>query len=193
MGSAPYRVLHLIRSCDRRGAELFAARLAIYLQGEVLENAICSLYSSPHDPGTVFPPAIRVFAMNGHRKQLGMMAGFGVHIIHRFSKVLMNFQPDLVIGHGSDTLKYTALTKLLSRKTRTIYKNIGTASTWANSAAKVNFNKLLLRGIDTVVSVSQYTRHDFIRLYRLPRERVTFISNGLDISEFEPCRYCRAH
>ncbi|MFQ5875665.1 MAG: glycosyltransferase family 4 protein, partial [Dehalococcoidia bacterium] len=66
-----------------------------------------------------------------------------------------------------------------------IYRNIGTASYWASSKVKVTVNKLLLKRIAAVVSVSQHGRADFIRHYGFPQERVVYIPNGVDVTEFD--------
>ena len=186
-GSAPYHVLHLICSPERRGAELFAMRLASYLEGELFENALCSLYDSPYDSDNELPTHLRQFSLSGGSSKVETATGFNPGIVYRLSRVLHRIQPDLVMAHGGETLKYAGLAKLMSRKSRTIYKNIGTASFWARSHSRVRFNKLLLRGIDVVVSVSQFTRRDFVRLYRLPSGRVVCIPNGMDISAFDSC------
>ena len=185
MRSAPIRILHLICKPQRRGAELFATRLARCLQGEGLENALCSLYQSTNELEDEIPPAIPMFILNRHPGNPGTLAGFNFRLAHRLYGLLRDFQPDIVVAHGGHTLTYAALTKLFCKKTCTIYKNIGTASFWASTAARVSFNKLLLKKIDVVVSVSEYTRLDFLRLYHLPKQRVKFIPNGIDVPEFD--------
>ena len=45
--------------------------------------------------------------------------------------------------------------------------------------------------MDAVISVSEYTRRDFINVYRLPESRVTFIPNGVDATTFDACRQSR--
>lgn len=94
----------------------------------------------------------------------------------------------MIVAHGGDTLKYTASACLFYRNVSTVYRNIGTASVWANSSSKIKLNRLLLNQIDAVVSVSRSIKQDFIKVYRQSEEKVTYIPNGVDATEFEACR-----
>jgi glycosyltransferase involved in cell wall biosynthesis len=181
MALESYRVLHLIHSQQRRGAEVFAAQLASCIEGHGLfKNSLCSLYNDNDDlPVGELP----VFKLDG-QSSIFRGAAINPQLVSRLYGTLRKFQPDLLVAHGSDTLKYSGSVRFLYRKAFTVYRNIGPASVWANSLMKVKLNRLFLSQMDAVVSVSEYTRRDFISVYGMAEERVACIPNGVDASDF---------
>ncbi|MCH8898259.1 MAG: glycosyltransferase, partial [Chloroflexi bacterium] len=177
------RVLHLIHSDQPRGAEVFAVELASHIEGNgVFDNGICTLYPGRNRSLPVGDlPMFRLDHRPGTLGRLGLDPG----ILRRLLRAMKEFRPDILVAHGSDTLKYSACASVFYRKAATIYRNIGTASIWANSPVKVGVNRLFLRRMDAVVSVSQYTGQDFMKLYCLPETRVTVIPNGVDAQAFQ--------
>lgn len=183
MGFAPNRVLHLIHSQELRGAEVFATELACCLEkGRSFQNAVCSLYNGVD---ALAANGLPMFNLEGQEGLLEKRIGLDFLTLSKFWRLLRRYRPGIILAHGSSTLKYAAAGGVLYRNAATIYRNIGTASVWANSSARASFNRLLLKRIDAVVSVSQYTRQDFLSLYRLAPERVAFIPNGVDTSRFD--------
>ena len=177
------RVLHLIHSDQPRGAEVFAVELASHIEGNgVFDNGICTLYPGRNRSLPVGDlPMFRLDHRPGTLGRLGLDPG----ILRRLLRAMKEFRPDILVAHGSDTLKYSACASVFYRKVATIYRNIGTASIWANSPVKVGVNRLFLRRMDAIVSVSQYTGRDFMNVYRLPPSRVTVIPNGVDAQAFQ--------
>jgi len=178
-----YRVLHLIHSDQRRGAEVFAARLASGIEGNGrFKNGVCALYAGKSEGLPVGDlPMFRLEGQAGVLARLGLDPG----LLARLCGVIRKYRPDIILAHGSDTLKYSAGASIFHRKAKILYRNIGTASVWANSTVKVSLNRMLLRRMGGVVSVSEYTRRDFIQVYRLPGDRVVLIPNGVDAAEFQ--------
>jgi glycosyltransferase involved in cell wall biosynthesis len=185
MAPARYRVLHLIHSQQRRGAEVFAVQLASRLEEKGLfQNGLCSLYRNGDSSLPVGElPVYRLGGQSGVFHKLGL----DPQLVSRLWGTLRRFRPHILIAHGSDTLKYAACAGFFYRNVATIYRNIGTSSMWAHSAFKVNLNRIFLGQVDAVVSVSEYTRQDFINVYQLPQERVALIPNGVDTSDFDNC------
>ena len=182
MAATPYRVLHLIHSKQRRGAEVFAVQLASQIERNGrFKNAVCSLYAGDDGLAVGELPAYKLDSQPGLLNKMGV----NPQLTSRLLGALREFKPNVLVAHGSDTLKYGACAGALYRKASTIYRNIGTASVWANSSLKVNFNRLLLKQMDAVVSVSQFTRQDFVGVYRLPEAKVTYIPNGVDATGFD--------
>jgi L-malate glycosyltransferase len=189
MAPALYRVLHLIHSQQRRGAEVFAAQLASCLEEKGLfQNGLCSLYHNADSNGSNGLPVgeLPVYGLGGQNGGFRKL-GLDPQLASRLYGALRRFRPHILIAHGSDILKYAACAGFFYRKAATVYRNIGTASMWASSTFKVNLNRMFLGQVDAVVSVSKYTRQDFINVYHFPEERVTFIPNGVDTSDFDSC------
>ena len=129
------------------------------------QNAVCALHSGQGESLSVGD--LPVFRLEG-RPEAFHWAGLDPRLLFRLNGVMRKFQPDIVVAHGSDTLKYAAAASVFYRRAATIYRNIGTASVWANSSLRINLNRMFLRRMDFIVSVSQYTRRDFIKTYHLP-------------------------
>ncbi len=154
-----YRILHLLDSDQRRGAEVFASQLARCMEERGrFKNGICVLFSG----GGTLVEGLPVFKLGLREELLDNNSGLAIGVLVKLYTVLRRFRPDLIIAHGSSTLKYSALVKLLDPRAPTIYRNIGTASIWAETGVKIRLNQLLLKGINTVVSVSQHTKRDFV-------------------------------
>jgi glycosyltransferase involved in cell wall biosynthesis len=167
-----------------RGAEMFAVRIAARLERSGLSNALCSLYPSARRADRFETAGIKVYELDVRPTLLDRFVRLDPLVLLRLRRVLRDFRPDIIVGHGSDTLKYTALAGMIHRHARTVYKNIGTASYWANTRPRVWFNKLWLRGIDCAVSVSEFTRQDFIHHYGFTETRSVFIPNAIQIEDF---------
>lgn len=181
-----YRILHLVHSHQRRGAEVFAVQLASQIQTNGLfQNGLCSIYRGS---GSLPESGIPGFCLEGQVGGLAARIGLDPRIFYKLHRVMKGFRPDIVIAHGSSTLKYAAVAGSFYRRSTTIYRNIGTASSWTASPARTGLYKLVLRSVHSVVSVSQRTREDFIRLYQFPPERITYIRNGVDTSAFDARR-----
>ncbi|MCH7553279.1 MAG: glycosyltransferase family 4 protein [Chloroflexi bacterium] len=167
------RVLHLISSNQRRGAECFAAELASGLSHGPFDQAICVLRSYAGEG--LETNGVRCITMGNGQGRLGPAT-----TLNEFRRLLWDFRPDLIMAHGSKSLKYAALSRFLSPGSKRIYRNIGTASFWAGNRLKVMVNKMLLRSFDAVVSLSPRMRDDFQRTYNFDPRRIEVIPNGVD-------------
>lgn len=178
------RVLHLASYPQARGAELFALRLADSLQERGVVNSLCTLYLRRIGDDSFRVQDLAYRGLDGRRTLTGRVLRVEPQIAFRLGRVLRHFNPDIVIGHGSETLKYTSLSGLFRRRAKTVYVNIGVASHWAAGRSRVWFNGLFLRGIDCVVSVSEFTRRDFVQHYGFPASRCVFIPNAVRVEDF---------
>lgn len=176
---SPIRVLHLVDSDLRRGAETFAAELATALSEGQTENALCIIHPSG---GGLSHDGLRTVTLGATDRNGWRVVDLAA--IRRLHRVLAEFKPDVLLAHGSTTAKYGAVACSMRRRAVSIYKNIGTVSFWSGSPLKARFSRMLLKRFDRVVSLSQITREDFIRVHRLPEHQVIVIPNGLNIAPF---------
>ncbi|MFQ5873795.1 MAG: glycosyltransferase family 4 protein [Dehalococcoidia bacterium] len=182
-GGKNIRLLHMIHSPQRRGAEVFATQLARALEHDQFESTMCSLYRASHHDG-LFTELADSFPLGA--QQRGLRAKLGLqHTLLKLTDLLKRTDPNIVVAHGADTLKYAAFVRLFGHSPITIYRNIGMAGSWATSPWKTWGTRALLRGIDTVVSVSQATREDFIRVYGLSPGKIVTIPNGCDARPYQ--------
>ncbi len=168
-----------------RGAEMFAVRLATRLQCDEVENAICSLYPPTGTNDYFETGSLRTYELNVSPGLMDRIFRVDPLVALRLRRVLKDFEPDVIIGHGADNLKYASMAGYLRRSARVIYKNIGTASYWSNTRGRIWFNRLWLRNVDCSVSVSENTRQDFIDHYSFDSARAIYIPNAVEVEEFD--------
>ena len=86
-----YRVLHLVHSDQRRGAEVFATQLACCMEEERLfENAVCRLY---YGAGSLPDHGLQVFKLNAREGPLDQKIGLDLRLLFRLYGVLRRFRP----------------------------------------------------------------------------------------------------
>ena len=177
-------ILHLIQRHYRRGAELFASQLSSYLAIRGFHNVLCSLYESNSDN---FPIPEAVDSLSIKARQAGLPAKFGLLPLDllKLVNIFRKLEPEIVLVHGSDSLKYAALASRFYRKPLMIYRNIGMASFWKRNSLQIQLNKKLLERFDAVVSVSKISREDFLKLYGLSPNKVFTIPNGIDLKPYQ--------
>ncbi len=179
------RVLHLINRAQIRGAQQFAVRLAGQLESGDVQNAMCSLYTSPDQSESFEVGSLPMYKLEVNPTVLDRIFHVEPMVAIRLRRVLKDFNPDVIIGHGTDTLKYASVSKMMRRSVRTVYKNIGVASYWANTRSRVWFNRFWLRNIDCSVSVSEHGRRDFIEHYGYDEDRAAYIPNAVLTEGFD--------
>lgn len=182
------RVLHLINRPQVRGAEQFAARLAANLESENVQNAICSLYPANSVDTTdeqFVVGDLPMYRLDVKSTIFDRVVRVEPKAVTRLRRVLNEFKPDLVVGHGTDTLKYASLAKTMRRSVCTAYMNIGLASFWAKSRSRVWFNRFWLRNIDCAISVSELGQKDFIEHYGFNESKSVYIPNAVQVDDFD--------
>jgi glycosyltransferase involved in cell wall biosynthesis len=160
------RVLQVIASTDRRGAEVFATDLAGELRARGLDVETRAL-------------------------ALGMVGGLDVEPLGRHAlrqatlRVLRRRARgfDVVVAHGSATLPACALA-LAGTRVPWVYRNIGDPRHWSRTPlrrARVGF---ALRRAAAVVAIAEAARDELVAHYGVPPTRITVIPTGVDASRF---------
>jgi len=119
-------------------------------------------------------------------RKAGPWAKIGVQpsVVMKTRKLINKYRPDIIIAHGSDTMKYVSLANMFRSGPVIIYRNIGLASYWVHNQLHVNINRWILHKMDVVISVSQVSRDDFVALYRFPADRVHVILNAVECQKY---------
>lgn len=163
------RVLHLIASADRRGAEVFGTELAARLDARGLQDDVLAL--APARAGSTGLD-VEVLAGGPYRSISALRRR--VRAAH------------VVVGHGSTGLPAGALGSLGTR-TRFVYRSIGDPSAWG-AASAVGRAKVTvgLAGAAAVVALWDEASEVIGRAYRVPARRRTVIPNAADPDRFAP-------
>ena len=175
------RVLHVVASGQRRGAETFAADLVGALAEDGVTQHVAVL--RPMDgSGVRFPADTSVLGGDGWRAP-GVRVEVGA--LRRLRATLDGWAPDIVQAHGGEPLKYAVLAAG-GRPYRVVYRRIGSATPWiAGRAQRLAYGWMMRRAL-RVVAVAETVRRETIEVFRLPSRHVVTIPNAVDARRLEP-------
>jgi glycosyltransferase involved in cell wall biosynthesis len=166
------RILHLVSSTDRRGAQIFASDLVGALKAAGTEQRVVALRAAA-GPATSFEAPALALRANGSS------ARFDGRILGGLVREIARFEPDVIQAHGGEALKY-AVPATIGRRIPVVYRRIGSTPEWASSAAQRSLYGVLARRAAAVVAVSEATREETLRVFRVPAERAVTIPNAVD-------------
>lgn len=168
------RILQLIHTAQRRGAETFACQLSKRLASHDCEVVIATIYSNP-DTDIKFDFQDLAF----ERKRLfpRMMDLRQLHLY------IVKGKFDVVQANAGDTLKYAALAKrIYGYRAPLIFRNASTISQYLGNPLKKLFNGLLLRQADYIASVSEKSREDILEQYPFLKSKISVLPIGIELS-----------
>lgn len=168
------KILQLIQKPQLRGAEIFASQLANRLVEEGHEVLLVSLL-----PGTAeLPFKGKHIRLNRPLTKRFIDWQGWKHLAHK----IKTFQPDVVQANAGDTLKYSVLSKLFFRwNAPIIFRNASVISRYIKSPWVKRWNAWLFRHVDFVVSVTEESRRDFLKLFPFMQDRIRMIPIGIDL------------
>ncbi|GIV35630.1 MAG: hypothetical protein KatS3mg032_0009 [Cyclobacteriaceae bacterium] len=168
------KILQLIQKPQLRGAEVFACQLSNQLLQAGHEVLMFSLF--PGDSPLPFagkhiplhrPPGNRFFDYRGWKL---------------LAQCIYDFKPDVVQANAGDTLKYAVLSKLLFRwKAPVVFRNGSVMSRYIQSPVVKAWNAFLMRNVTYVVSVSDESSMDLVKLFPFMQNRIRTIPIGIDL------------
>lgn len=166
------RILQIVQKPQLRGAEIFAAQLAQTLLEMDHQVALLFLF-----PGEDLLP-FKGLKIHLHGDQSHRLLDFRGY--RRLAKIIQEFRPDIVQANAGDTLKYASLSKaVFGWKGKLIFRNANLISGFIGSYPKRLFNKVLLRQVDAVASVSELCKQDFITIFNW-KKSIAFLPIGIE-------------
>lgn len=163
------KVLIVIASANRRGAEVEGVELARQLQLLGLDARVVSLAPSSGGPGL----AVDVLGA----APLGLAT---LRALRRRAKDV-----DVVIAYGSTTLPACAIALIGSRRPF-VYRSIGDPRRWSKGGLHRVRTALLFRRARAVVALWPEAAAAIVDLYRVRADRVSVIPNARDGQHFRP-------
>jgi len=167
------RVLHVVASARRRGAEVFAADLVGALNGAGVEQAVVIL--DPEGAAVSFEAPVHLLEPSGKRLP-ALRADTG--ILRGLRSVISEWRPDLIQGHGGDTLKYGLLA---ARRHPVVHRAIGMAPPWIARGPRRVAYSLLMRRAARVVPLADAVGREVIDVFGVAPNRVVTIMNAVDV------------
>lgn len=166
------RVLNLLNSNHRRGAEAFALDLATALSA--LHMDVRSVALTPGNDGA-----------SHNVETLPRSRGGVVRSFSAFRKMVQG--SDVMIGHGGRTLMVGAIARQATR-TPFVYRVIGEPMAWVDGESRLRHARvgLALRHADAVVGYVRSQTDVLVQQFGVDPARVRVIPKGIDLSAFMP-------
>jgi glycosyltransferase involved in cell wall biosynthesis len=171
----PLRVLHVVATGQRRGAEICTADLVGALDRWRVDQRVAVLRDADG-------PAIRYGAPTTALGADGwMLPGLrmGLGGLRMLRRTIDDWKPDIVQAHGGEALKYTILGED-RRRSRVVYRKIGSTPDSIARGPRRSFYGRLMRRAGRVVAVAEAVREETLRVFRLPGAQVVTIPNAVD-------------
>jgi glycosyltransferase involved in cell wall biosynthesis len=177
------RVLHVVATAQRRGAEMFAADLVRALDALGVEQHVAVLRDVGAEAIAFDAPTERLGA-DGHR-----LPGLRIHLgaISRLRSRIRSFQPTVVHAHGGEPYKH-ALLAVRPFGVPIIYRRIGEVTPVARRGLPRIAHGGLMRRSDRIVAVAEAVRDETIEMFGVNPERVITIPRGIDPDRLVPTR-----
>ena len=174
------RVMHVVSSTDRRGAQLFASDLVAALRGSDVAQRVVALRGTD-GPATLFEAPTRILVRDAVRSR------FDLRVARGLRAEMAAFQPDVIQAHGGETLKYT-VPLTVGHPRSVVYRRIGSTPVWASTKAQRKMYGALMRRSASVVAVSEATRSETIEMFHVDPERIVTIPNAVAAGRMRPGR-----
>lgn len=170
-------IVHVLPADLPRGAQVYARALRIALDTEHERHRTWAIFSAP--PAGLRPDR-QILA--SPRPRSG--APINPRAVYRLRRALLKKQPDVVIAHGSEALKYVALA--CPRPVPFVYYRIGVAQGRPQFPGRRLAHRFLARRADLVAGVSQETLDECRDVLDVEPAKLRLIYNGRDPDVFRP-------
>jgi glycosyltransferase involved in cell wall biosynthesis len=167
------RVLHVVASTQRRGAEIFAAALMGTLNELGVEQRVAVLRAADAD-GVRFPAPFVTLSDGGRTLPV---LGVEVVAVRRLRAAVRDQRPDIVQVHGGEALKVAMAAGI---RVPVVYRRIGGVPPWLASGSRRRVYARLMRRVAAVVTVADSLREETVRVFGLSPSMVVTIPNGVD-------------
>jgi glycosyltransferase involved in cell wall biosynthesis len=174
------RVLHVVSTGGRRGAETFAADLVAASRDDELQQRVVILRGGKRRE-VPFQAPVAILRENG--------AGETLHlgVVRALRRLIRSWTPDVVLAHGGEPLKYSYLADRRGRRSL-VYRRIGSVHPRTTFGARKAFYGAMMRGSARVVALADAIRAETVDTFGVAQERILTIPNGVDIERIRPRR-----
>jgi glycosyltransferase involved in cell wall biosynthesis len=177
------KVLHVVATSRRRGAEVFASDLVNSLADIGVSQRVAVIHRD-RDLGVSLGCPVDYLRAKGRGLP---MVRIDPSALLRLRTLVSEWSPDILQAHGGEPLKYCA-TFGRKRRARVVYRRIGAVHPWTKGRLrKVAHARLMMRAAQ-VVAVADGIRLEMIRDLHLPAARVVTIPNAVDLTRMDPTR-----
>jgi glycosyltransferase involved in cell wall biosynthesis len=172
---APPVVLHVLPYDLARGAQRYARTLVDAFAEDGVSHLILTLFRA--EPAGLRPD-VRLDVPQGLMRR----AGLDPRVITRLRRQVRRISPAVVVAHGGEPAKYSALA--VPRSIPLVYLKIGTAHETLKRTANRSLHGYYTRRADVVAAVSNDVADEAHEVYEVPRDRLVVIPNARDPDAF---------
>ena len=169
------RLLHVVATDSRRGAEVFASDLSRSLDGAGITQSLTVLRPAHAIGASLVDPGSAIQASDRHYPT----RRFDVRILGALRRAVDEARPNVVLAHGGEPLKYS-IPATVGRPARVIYRRIGSARGRTMRGIRLSGYRALMRRADRIVAVADAIGEETIDHFRIRPSRVVTIPNGVD-------------
>lgn len=171
------RILQLVTTRQRRGAEVFATDLSDTLVNRGHEVTIMGLYPCPDDALCPREASVLDLRSSGNSR-------LSLARVFELRNALRSLRPDIIQANGGTALKYGTLAlKMFPQGGPLVYRSIGFSSDWLRLPGQRRWNSWLMKRAFHLVTVSHASRKDLINTYGLCPDKVSVVYRGIDIAD----------
>ncbi len=169
----PLRVLHVVSTNERRGAEMFVADLIRVMDDPGIEERVAVMRDAGNPPA----PFGGATALTGPNGGLVPFLGVNVRTGLALRDAIRSWRPHVVMAHGGEALKYSVL---VHGAGRLVYRRVGATPAWMAGRARRRVYSALMRRADLTIAVAETTRNEAIEAFGLDPRRTLSIPNAVD-------------
>jgi glycosyltransferase involved in cell wall biosynthesis len=168
------RVLHVVATGQRRGAEIFTADLVGALDDAGVDQRVAVLRAGG---GLAIRYRAPTTPLGGAARGMPGMR-MGLSGLRALRRLIRQWDPDVVQAHGGEALKHAILAA--GARVPVVYRRIGSTPRSIARGPRRGAYRLLMRRAARVVAVAEAVREETIEVFRLPPAQVVTIPNGVD-------------
>jgi glycosyltransferase involved in cell wall biosynthesis len=176
------RVLHVVATGQRRGAEVFASDLVGALDENGVEQRVAVLRGG--DLAVRYVAPTTALGADGWRLPGTRM---GVPGVRALREAIRQWSPDVIQAHGGEALKYS-VASAAGTGSPVVYRRIGSMPRSIGRGPRRTVYGSLMRRAAQVIAVAEAVRQETLQVFRLPAPRVVTIPNGVDVGRLAPTR-----
>lgn len=171
-GEGPGRLMIVVSSNRRRGAEVFGDRLANGLRGKGWATSMRSLTTDADGPFVDATPI--------SDRPTSDLSGLKIDVVRALRAEIRRDRPDVIFANGGATLKYVAaaIVGLRSRPTL-VYSSIGEPRYWLRGLKHRLLHRFLHSRADWIVAVSQLTADQLASDLGVSAEKIRVAHTGI--------------
>jgi glycosyltransferase involved in cell wall biosynthesis len=178
MKNKAIRILHLVDWLGLAGMEYGIIKLVNRLPYERFEPIICCLIGKQAGVDEILEPHVKTVV-------LGKQRGIDLKILWKVAQLTKMYNIDILHSHNWATYPYAAVARFINNNLRWVHGEHGRETQkYLLSKKQKYFIAFTKRHIERITSVAAHLADDLVHTWKVDRNRVFVIPNGIDLDTF---------